>query len=116
MLLIIVMSPKIKYLVPVIYLIGAIFVWRDFASLPPDGLANLGILLYTLPIVLVALLVTTREFPYLGGDGGYYHTHAIYFAISVIILAIGCFLFLFGIETWWKRNQAKRQANPANVA
>lgn len=99
---------KLKYLAPVVYIIGAAFVWRDFARLPPDGLANLGLVLYTLPVVLVAMAAGRNDFPYLHA-GEYYQRNASYFAVSVALLAAVCFLILFGMEKWWKKRRMKKE-------
>lgn len=39
----------LKRIVVLVYLLGALLVWIDFQNSPPDGLANVGIGLYTLP-------------------------------------------------------------------
>ena len=83
---------KIHIVIPAAYLFGAVVVWIDFSRLPPDGLANSGIALYTLPVFLVALKMTRRDFPFF--EGGYYPSHAIYFALSVLLLAALLFLAL----------------------
>jgi hypothetical protein len=86
---------KIHIVIPAAYLFGAAVVWIDFSRLPPDGLANSGIALYTLPVFLVALKVTRREFPFF--EGGYYPSHAVYFALSTLFLAALLFLALKAI-------------------
>lgn len=85
---------KPKIIVPALYLLGAVFVWLNFSKLPPDGLANIGIVLYTLPVVLIASLATSRQFPYLHGP--YYQAHAVYFSLSVVIMTI----VLFFVTAW----------------
>ncbi len=41
-----------------LYLALATYVWIDFVRLPPDGLANLGLMIVTLPVTIVGLLLT----------------------------------------------------------
>ena len=83
---------------PSAYILGAIFVWVDFAGSPPDGLANIWIALYTLPVMLLARLLTQREFPYVNSSLGYYEAHAVYFWVSVFVIAILLFFLGFGFQ------------------
>jgi hypothetical protein len=41
-----------------LYVALAVYVWIDFMRLPPDGLANLGLMIVTLPVTIVGLLLT----------------------------------------------------------
>jgi len=95
----------LKFLLPIAYVLGALPIWSDFSQTPPDGLANVGIALYTLPIVLVVRLLTNAEFPYFD-TGGYYEDHATYFVVSVSIIAAGLFGLLYSAE----RLRSKRAA------
>ena len=76
-----------KFLVPAIYLGLAIYVWIDFMQMPPDGLANVGLMIVTLPITLAGLLLTwaagETNFVLLPDGLGYYRSHAAYFWPSV---------------------------------
>jgi len=81
-----------KFLVPVLYIAGAAFIWVDFSRTNPDGLANIWIALYTFPIVVVATFLLRDEFPYV--PGRYYEAHALYFWPSVALLAV-CLFFIF---------------------
>jgi hypothetical protein len=94
---------KLYILLPAAYLLGAVLVWIEFARMPPDGLANAGLALYTLPVLLAATAVTKREFPFVGG--GYREAHAIYFAASVLLIAALLFLLLKLIRSKLTRPQ-----------
>lgn len=83
----------LKFLVPLVYLAGAVAVWVAFARSPPDGLANLGLVLYTFPVVFVGTFLLRQSFPYVHA-GGYYGSHAFYYWPSVVVLAGLMFLLL----------------------
>lgn len=83
-------------MIPTIYLAGAGFVWHAFSGAPPDGLANIGIVIYTLPVVLVGTFLLKLEFPYV--PGGYYLAHALYFWPSVVLLAATVFLVFHALQ------------------
>ena len=86
----------LKYVVPLLYLVGAAMIWLVFARTNPDGLANIWIVIYTLPIFMVGTLVLGLEFPYM--PGGYYQAHALYFWPSVVFLATLLFLIFHGLQ------------------
>ncbi len=86
----------LKRIIVLVYLLGAVLVWIDFRNSPPDGLANVGIGLYTLPVFLVARLFTVDQFPYFGG--GYYDSHTKYFVASVLIISVTMYFILFALE------------------
>jgi hypothetical protein len=73
--------------VPVLYVAVAAYAWVDFLREPKDGLANVGLMLVTLPVTLVGLVLTAMA----GGDAfvllpsgfGYYLDHALYYWPSV---------------------------------
>ena len=92
----------LKFLVPLIYVVGAIFVWIIFASSNPDGLANIWIVIYTLPIFIIGTLLLHLQFPYM--PGGYYQAHALYFWLSVTLLAITLFLIFHGLQKLIQQN------------
>ncbi len=83
---------RLPYVVAILYCIGAVFVWIDFSYTPPDGLANVGIVLYTLPAFLIGKVISAREFPFF--VGGYYEAHRVYFIVSVAILSSLMFIVL----------------------
>jgi hypothetical protein len=82
---------------PALYLTLAIYVWVDFARLPPDGLANLGLMLVTAPVALAGLLIGAisgaSDFVLLPSGHGYLTDHAIYYVPAVAITAIVLWLF-----------------------
>lgn len=86
----------LKRIVVLVYLLGAILIWIDFQNSPPDGLANVGIGLYTLPVFLLANLFAAGEFPYFGGN--YYHAHTKYFIASVLIISVMIYFIILGLE------------------
>ena len=86
----------LKYLLPAIYLAGAVVVWVTFVSTNPDGLANIGIVLYTFPVVLIGTFWLKLDFPYV--PGRYYEAHALYFWPSVALLAVLLFLSCHALE------------------
>ena len=86
----------LKYFVPLLYLVGAAMIWLVFARTNPDGLANIWIVIYTLPIFLLGTFVLGLEFPYM--PGGYYQAHALYFWPSVLLLAALLFLVFHGLQ------------------
>ena len=74
---------RARLILPALYLLLAAYVWFDFANLPPDGLANVGLFVVTLPVTLVGLalgwLIGAPGFPLLPDGFGYLASHAIYF-------------------------------------
>lgn len=95
---------------PAVYLLVALGAWIDFARLPPDGLANLGLMLVVLPVALLDLALRPADSPgssVLIPDGwGYYADHAIFFAISVAVLASVLFLLGRFIDAWRRGKRA----------
>lgn len=83
-----------RFLAPILYIVGAVLVWLDFSHTNPDGLANLGLFVYTLPIAVPMVLVFGDVVASL--PGGYIAAHALYFWPSVALLASSIFgLFHF---------------------
>jgi hypothetical protein len=82
---------RLKLVLPGLYLGWALYVWIDFIRLPPDGLANLGLMLVTLPVTIAGLLLTwllgATSFVLLPDGLGYYATHAAYYWPSVGLIA-----------------------------
>jgi hypothetical protein len=85
-----------KFLAPALYVVGAVFIWLDFSSANPDGLANIGIAIYTFPVVIVGTFVLRGEFPY--AQGRYYEAHAFYFWPSVALLALVLFFMFYVLQ------------------
>ena len=85
-----------KFIVPALYIAGAIAIWLDFSRSNPDGLANLWIVLYTFPIVIIGTFLLRGEFPYV--PGRYYEAHALYFWPSVALLALALFFIFHALQ------------------
>jgi hypothetical protein len=83
---------RARYILPGLYLLLAMYVWFDFASAPPDGLANVGLFAVTLPITLLGLAIGaisgTREFVLLPDGPGYLLSHAIYYIPAASVTAL----------------------------
>ncbi len=92
-----------KYALPALYLALALYAWIDFTRLPPDGLANLGLGLVTLPITVLGLLLTSAlgktGFVLLPSGLGYYIAHAVYFWPSALLITA----LLYGIGSYLSR-------------
>ena len=87
---------RARYILPVLYLAGAIPTWLAFARANPDGLANIWIAIYTFPIVILGTFLMHLEFPYV--PGGYYVAHGIYFSAAVPAMAVLIFAALLLLE------------------
>ena len=95
---------KLKYVFPAVYASVALLAWVDFSLLPPDGLANVGLMLIVLPVTLLDLAMRPEgrpgSFVLMPDSFGYYGDHAVFFGTSVLI--IGAFL-------WWLGSRADRR-------
>lgn len=98
---------KLKLIIPALYILGAIPIWFIFSQTNPDGLANLGVVFYTFPIVVLGTFVFHLEFPYV--PGSYYVAHAVYFGFSVTFLATLLFLIFHGLQKITKPNHSFKQ-------
>ena len=98
---------KLKLIIPALYILGAIPIWFVFSQTNPDGLANLGLVFYTFPIVLLGTFLFHLEFPYI--TGSYYAVHAVYFCILVTFLAVLLFLIFHGLQKITKPNPSFKQ-------
>ena len=88
---------KIRLILPALYLSVAAYVWVDFVGTPPDGLANIGLFLVTLPVTVVGLLMTELwggggSFMLLPNGFGYFGSHALYYWPSVGLIALLLYL------------------------
>lgn len=92
-----------RIVIPIVYLLGGAGLWVDFIHSPPDGLANVGLILYTLPFFVVARFFTALEFPFFGGD--YYDAHRIYFMISVGTISLLLFAFISLLHLFLSRRR-----------
>lgn len=82
---------RVRFILPALYLAFAVYAWIDFAGAARDGLANLGLMLVTLPIALVggvlSWLVGGGDFVLLPRGPSYLVAHAIYYLPAVAITA-----------------------------
>jgi hypothetical protein len=85
-----------KFVVPALYIAGAIVIWLDFSGSNPDGLANIWIAIYTFPIFIIGTFLLQGEFPYM--PGRYYEAHALYFWPSVALLALALFFIFHAMQ------------------
>lgn len=69
-----------------LYVAGAAIVLAMFLMAPPDGLANIGIVLYVLPLSLLGIFLG-GEFPFMPDALGYYGSHVAFFVPSVALIA-----------------------------
>lgn len=83
---------RLKLILLGLYVALAIFAWIDFMRLPKDGLANVGLMIVTLPVTLIGLVlswaVRSSKFVLLPDVFGYYGDHAVYYWPSVLITAL----------------------------
>lgn len=98
---------------PSLYLALAAYVWIDFVQLPPDGLANVGLMIVALPITVIGLILSwavgSRGFV-LSPDGfGYYGNHALYYWPSVVLTALLLYWLSRGI---WGRSDQRKTNDP----
>jgi hypothetical protein len=85
-----------KFIVPALYIAGAMGIWLAFYRSNPDGLANVWIAVYTFPIFIIGTFLLGGEFPYV--PGRYYEAHALYFWPSVALLALALFLIFHALQ------------------
>jgi hypothetical protein len=97
-----------RFLVPVLYLVFAVYIWIDFLRLPPDGLANVGLLIATLPVTVLGLMLSwavgSAQFVLMPGGFGYYANHAIYYWPSVLITATLLYGLVVGVRHLMRSN------------
>jgi hypothetical protein len=95
---------RLRFILPMLYLAFAAYAWVDFARLPPDGLANLGLLLVTLPVTLAGLLLTSlagaESFVLLPSGHGYLLDHLIYYVPAVVVTAFPLWGVGRAIDRW----------------
>ena len=82
----------LKFVVPALYLALAVWAWVDFLWRPPDGLANVGLMVVTFPVTVLGLLLTELRgggrFALLPDAFGYYADHALYYWPSVGLITL----------------------------
>ena len=83
---------RIALIATALYLLGGAIVLGTFLMAPPDGLANIWIAAWTLPVMLLGLGLLYYpfgiEFPFVPftGSFGYYGSHVVYFVPVVLFL------------------------------
>ena len=84
--------------------------WIEFTHINPDGLANVGLILYVFPITLLgfgmAALTGRREFLLIPDRFGYWTDHALFFFPSLFVVAAALAWGPPKIVTMW-RNRRK---------
>ncbi|WP_210166512.1 hypothetical protein [Microvirga vignae] len=104
------------YVPPSLYLAFALYVWIDFTRTAHDGLANLGLLLATLPVTAVGLLLTSAlgktSFVLIPSGLGYYTAHAIYFWPSALLIAALLYGICSTLDRLWRRALRSAQLGP----
>ncbi len=100
---------KLKKVLPIGYCAIALLAWLDFARLPPDGLANVALMLVVLPLTVIDLLLRPSAAQgasvLMPSSFGYYLDHAIFYGVSVLVIAVS--LCWFG--SWLDRRRGLRQ-------
>ncbi len=96
---------KLGTILPASYCGLALLAWIDFARLPPDGLANVGLMLVVLPVTVLDLALRPAGAPgssVLMPEGlGYIGGHAVFFGGGVLVIAIG----LWRLGRWLDRRR-----------
>ncbi len=94
---------------PALYMAFALYVWIDFTHTGPDGLANLGLMLVTLPVTALGLLLTwalgRTEFVLIPTGMGYYTAHAVYFWPSALLTAALLYCACSVLDWFWQRSR-----------
>lgn len=100
---------KYRFVLPAVYGAAALLAWIDFSRLPPDGLANLGLMLVAAPVTLLDLALRPSAAPgtfvLMPDSLGYYANHAVFFAGSVFVISAA--LWLLGV--WIDRRRSSRK-------
>ena len=83
---------------PVPYCLIALLAWMDFVKRPPDGLANLGLVLIVFPYTMLdqamGSWLNVRGSVLMPSRHGYIRDHAIFFGGGVLFVTL--LLFLIG--------------------
>ncbi|QLG89006.1 hypothetical protein HQ393_12580 [Chitinibacter bivalviorum] len=91
----------LRRLLPTLYVLGALLIWRNYAASPRGMWADIWLYLYTLPISYpLNVWLLPGEFPFLLGEP--VHARSLYFALAVLALAAVIWL---GCDSWvrWQR-------------
>jgi hypothetical protein len=100
------MKRRAQIVLPASYIAFAIYAWFDFTNTNHDGLANVGLILVTLPVTAVVLsagsLMGQESMPMPSGHG-YVGDHALYYFPAVAVTAILWWLIGRLIDRWLVR-------------
>jgi len=81
-----------RFILPGLYLLIALYLWVDFTLTNHDGLANIWLFAVTLPVTLVGLLFDSLTgepvFSFLPSGFGYLTDHALYYIPAVMLTAL----------------------------
>ena len=95
--------PRAQILFPALYVAFAVYGWIDFVHTNPDGLANVGLFLITLPVTIVVSIVGSLQgqtsMPMPEGHG-YLGDHAMYYVPAVMITALLWWLIGKAVDRW----------------
>jgi hypothetical protein len=93
------------------YCAVALLFWLDFSRMPPDGLANVGLMLVVWPITILDIALRPSDAPgssvLMPDQFGYYGNHTLFYGVSVFLLATG--LWLLGSWLDSRRSVAPKQ-------
>jgi hypothetical protein len=107
---------RLRLLIPAVYLTLGILVWIDFARTNPDGLANIGLVLFVAPVTLVGLAWMSAagadSFPLIPNGLPYLMAHAVFYFPSLLITAILLFLIVASIQRFFRRSRRLPAARP----
>ena len=81
---------RARFILPGLYVAFALYAWVDFTRTNPDGLANIGLFLVTLPVTLfdLALGALSGQSSVLMPSGhGYIGDHALYYFPAAAVTA-----------------------------
>lgn len=87
-----------QYWLPGGYAAGGLLVLLQFWQLPPDGLANIWIFIYTLPLALLGYWLWPGQFPFM--PGGFHVAHTVYFIPAVLFISAVLWLLIWGVRRW----------------
>lgn len=83
---------RLRFILPGLYVLLAVYVWWDFIRLPRDGLANMGLMFITAPVTLVGLILDevsdSSGFSLMPGGHGYLTNHSLYYVPAVAVTAL----------------------------
>ena len=94
---------QLRFLLPLTYLAFALLAWTDFIARNPAPLANLGLMLVTLPVTVLGLVLTwasgETNFVLIPWGLSYDLAFAVYFWPSALLIA----LLLYWLGSRWDK-------------